>query len=59
MYNLPLKVKAKRGDFIMEEKIPEYISAIEKNFPPENYTILREALSYCIELLKEKNESLK
>lgn len=43
----------------MEEKIPEYINAIEKNFPPENYTILREALSDCIELLKEKNESLK
>ena len=59
MYNLPLKVKVKRGDFSMEEKIPEYINAIEKNFPPENYTILREALSDCIELLKEKNESLK
>jgi hypothetical protein len=37
----------------------EYISAIEQNYPPENYTMLREALDYCLKILKEKiSESL-
>ena len=34
--------------------ILEYIDAIENNYPPENYTMLREALDYCLKLLKEK-----
>ena len=36
--------------------ILEYIGAIEENYPPSNYTILREALDYCLELLKEKEK---
>lgn len=39
-----------------KEKIRQHISAIQKNYPPENYTMLREALDYCLELLKEKEE---
>lgn len=41
----------------MEDKklcILEYIDAIENNYPPEKYTMLREALDYCLEILKEK-----
>jgi hypothetical protein len=34
--------------------ILEYINAIEQNYPPENYTILREALDYCLEMLRSK-----
>ena len=34
--------------------ILEYIDVIEKNYPPKNYTMLREALDYCLEILKEK-----
>ncbi len=34
----------------------EYIDAIEKNYPPENYTVLREALDYCLDILKEEVE---
>ena len=37
-----------------KEKIKQHISAIQKNYPPENYTMLREALDYCLDLLKEK-----
>ena len=34
--------------------ILEYIDAIEQNYPPERYSMLREALDYCLEILKEK-----
>lgn len=34
--------------------ILEYISAIEENYPTENYTMLREALDYCLEMLRNK-----
>ena len=37
-----------------KEKIKQHISAIENNYPPERYTALREALDYCLKLLKEK-----
>jgi hypothetical protein len=37
-----------------KEKIKQHISAIQENYPPENYTLLREALDYCLDLLKEK-----
>lgn len=30
------------------------IEAIKKNYPPENYTILREALDLAIKVLEEK-----
>ena len=32
----------------------EAIEAIEANYPPENYTILREALDMAIAMLKEQ-----
>ena len=33
----------------------EAIKAIKCNYPPENYTILREALDMAIEALKKTN----
>ena len=39
--------------------ILEYISAIEENYPPSNYTILREALDYCLSVLKEKEKEIR
>ena len=33
----------------------EAINAIKSNYPPENYTILREALDMAIEALKKTN----
>ena len=41
-----------------KEKIRQHISAIQENYPPENYTLLREALDYCLDLLKEKEKEL-
>lgn len=40
----------------MEDRllILEYIDAIENNYPPERYVMLREALDYCLEMLKNK-----
>ena len=32
----------------------EYIDAIESNYPPENYVMLREALDYCLEMLRKE-----
>ena len=43
-------------DLMNREKIKEYILAIEENYPPINYTILREALDYCLVMLKEQEE---
>lgn len=34
----------------------EAIEVIKSNYPPENYTMLREALDLAIELLSEKAE---
>lgn len=34
----------------------EAIEVIKSNYPPENYTMLREALDLSIELLTEKVE---
>ena len=47
-----------KGVFQMEEeaKILEHIETIKKHYPPENYTMLRETLDYCVSLLKEKIE---
>lgn len=39
-------------------KIKQCISAIQNNYPPASYTLLREALDYCLELLKEKEMEL-
>ena len=39
--------------------ILEYISAIEENYPPSNYIMLREALDYCLSMLKEKEKEIK
>ena len=41
----------------MKLELLEYIDAIENNYPPEHYTMLREALDYCLELLKEEVQS--
>ena len=43
----------------MEEKakILEYIETIKSHYPPENYSMLRETLDYCVSLLKEKLET--
>lgn len=41
-----------------KEKIVEHIKAIENNYPPEQYTMLREALDYCLEMLKERLNDL-
>lgn len=35
----------------------EAIETIEANYPPENYSMLREALDMAIELLKEQETS--
>jgi hypothetical protein len=40
-------------------KILEYINAIEQNYPTENYTMLREALDYCLEMLRNKVDNEK
>lgn len=44
-------------------KLNEYINSIEKNYPPVNYSMLREALDYCLETLNEQlnklNDSVK
>lgn len=47
-----------KGLYEMEEKtkILEHIETIKKHYPPENYTMLRETLDYCVSLLKEKIE---
>ena len=43
----------------MEEKarILEHIETIKSHYPPENYSMLRETLDYCVSLLKEKLEN--
>lgn len=37
-----------------EVNYQEAIEAIKKNYPPENYSILREALDLAIKVLEEK-----
>lgn len=37
----------------------EAIETIEANYPPENYSMLREALDMAIALLKEQEERIK
>ena len=32
----------------------EYIDAIENNYPPENYRMLREALDYCLKMMRKQ-----
>ncbi len=32
----------------------EYIYAIEQNYPPEHNPMLREALDYCLNMLKQQ-----
>lgn len=44
------------GNDVDKLTLVEYIDAIEKNYPPENYRMLREALDYCLKLLKAEVE---
>lgn len=37
----------------------EAIEAIKNNYPPENYTILREALDLAMKVLQEKADASK
>ena len=37
-------------------KTKEMIEAIRSNYPPENYSELREALDHCLTLLKAESE---
>ena len=41
---------------MMDDKLAilEYIDAIEQNYPPKHYVMFREALDYCLEMLKKK-----
>jgi hypothetical protein len=40
----------------MQNDIEKAIEAIKNNFPPENYTMLREGLTLAIEIMQEKQE---
>ena len=40
------------------EVIMNHIATLKSHYPTENYTMLREALDYCIELLEEKLEEI-
>ena len=42
-----------------KQEIEQHIKAIKSNYPSSNYTILREALDYALDLMEQEIKKIK